>query len=266
MLDRFNRNIDYLRISVTDRCNLRCRYCMPEEGVDFIPHEEIMRFEEIKEVVEVAVEMGVKKVRLTGGEPLVRKGIVDLVRMIAAIEGVQDLSMTTNGILLKEFAAPLAAAGLQRVNISLDTLDREKFAWITRGGDITRVVEGIESAKEAGLHPIKVNCVIRENPEESDALEVRNFCLDKGIQIRYIKEMDLHKGSFGVVYGGSGGDCRNCNRLRLTSNGLIKPCLFSDMAYSIKKLGVRQAIEMAINHKPEKGTVNLQNCFNNIGG
>lgn len=266
MLDQYNRTINYLRISVTDRCNLRCRYCMPEEGVQFIPHEKILRFEEIREVVEVAVSMGVDKVRLTGGEPLVRKGIVDLVRMIADVSGVKDLSMTSNGILLEEFAAPLADAGLQRVNVSLDSLDPETYAWITRGGDVRKALAGIEAARKAGLNPIKVNCVIQESRNETNAVAVRDYCRENGLHVRFIKEMDLHTGTFGVVDGGSGGDCRNCNRLRLTSNGMIKPCLFSDLEFSVKKLGASQAIEKALFRKPEKGTVNLHNCFNNIGG
>lgn len=266
MLDRYNRKINYLRISVTDRCNLRCRYCMPEEGVEFIPHTEILRFEEIREVVEVAAGMGVDKVRLTGGEPLVRKGIVDLVEMIASIPGIKDLSMTTNGILLDAFATPLAKAGLIRVNISLDTMEPERYGWITRGGDIRKVFAGIEAAKKAGLDPIKVNCVIKDDRNEPDAVAVRDYCIENRLQVRFIKEMDLHEGTFGVVDGGSGGDCRNCNRLRLTSNGMIKPCLFSDMEFNVRTLGIQQAIEMALSKKPEKGTVNLQNCFNNIGG
>ncbi len=134
MFDRFNRTINYLRISVTDRCNLRCRYCMPEEGIKLLRHEDILSFDEITGFTEVAVKHGVNKVRITGGEPLVRKGIVTLVKMIADIEGINDLSMTTNGVLLKDFAADLKTAGLHRVNISLDTTDPERFAYITRGG------------------------------------------------------------------------------------------------------------------------------------
>lgn len=266
MLDRYNRKINYLRISVTDRCNLRCRYCMPEEGVEFIPHTEVLRFEEIREVVEVVVSLGVDKIRLTGGEPLVRKGIVDLVEMLARIPGIRDFSMTTNGTLLEGYAEALAQAGLQRVNISLDTLDPKKYYTTTRGGDIRKVFAGIDAARKAGLEPIKVNCVIQARRDEPDAVAVNSFCRENGLQARFIKEMDLHTGTFGVVDGGSGGDCRSCNRLRLTSNGLIKPCLFSDIGFSVRELGIRRAIEMALEKKPEKGTVNLQNCFNNIGG
>lgn len=266
MLDRFNRKINYLRISVTDRCNLRCSYCMPEEGIDYISHRDILTFEEIREVVRMAVSMGVDKIRLTGGEPLVRKDIVQLVRMIATVPGIKDLAMTTNAISLDRFAKPLAEAGLQRVNISLDTTDPEKFRHITRGGDIRKVYAGIEAAQQAGLNPIKINCVIKSGNDEPDAMSVRAYCQAHGLQVRFIKEMDLETGHFGVVEGGSGGDCRQCNRLRLTSNGMIKPCLFSDVEYSVRKLGIRQCLELALGSKPEKGSVNLSNFFHNIGG
>lgn len=266
MLDRFNRKINYLRISVTDRCNLRCRYCMPENGVQFIPHSLILSYEEIKEVVEAAVPLGIDKIRLTGGEPLVRKDIVELVRLIASVPGVKDIAMTTNGMLLQDFAAPLAKAGLHRLNVSLDTMDPEKFASVTRGGDIRKVFAGIEAARKAGLSPIKINCVIKTASDEPDALAVKAFCLENGLQARFIKQMDLLTGEFGIVDGGSGGDCRNCNRLRLTSNGMMKPCLFSDTEFSVREMGVKKAIEMALSVKPEKGTVNLHNCFHNIGG
>ncbi len=266
MLDRYNREINYLRISVTDRCNLRCHYCMPENDPCLLRHEDIMRFEEIREVVGVAVSMGVDKIRLTGGEPLVRKDIVDLVSMIASISGVKDLAMTTNGVLLSNYAASLAKAGLHRVNISLDTIDPVKFRSLTRGGDIQKVFKGINAARHARLEPIKINCVITESPDEADAMQVGSFCRAEGLQVRYIPKMDLQLGHFGVVDGGSGGDCGSCNRLRLTSDGKIKPCLFSDIAYDIRITGIRKSLEMALGNKPEKGTINLSNCFHNIGG
>ncbi|MFO7999172.1 MAG: radical SAM protein [Bacteroidales bacterium] len=266
MLDRYNRKINYLRISVTDRCNLRCRYCMPEKGVCLLKHEEIMRFEEIQEVVAVAVPLGVDKIRLTGGEPLVRKDIVELVAMIAAVPGVKDIAMTTNGVLLEQFAAALARAGLHRVNVSLDTIDPQRFREVTRGGDIQKVFRGIEAAKMAGLSPLKINCVVKTGPEEADAHLVGQYCQENGLEARFIPQMDLQTGHFGIVQGGSGGDCIHCNRLRLTSNGKMKPCLFSDLEFDIRQLGIRKAMEMALHGKPEKGTVNLNNCFHNIGG
>ena len=266
MYDRYHRRIHYLRISVTDRCNMRCRYCMPEEGVKFFRREEILSFEEIQKVVEVAASLGIDKVRLTGGEPLVRKDIVELVRMIAQTRGVLDLGLTTNGLLLNEFAAALKSVGLKRVNISLDTLDPDKFFQITRGGNLAKVLEGISEAKKVHLNPIKINCVIREHTQEPDALQVAGFCKAHGLQVRYIKQMNLQNGQFGVVYGGSGGDCTRCNRLRLTSNGMVKPCLFSNSEFSIREYGIKEAIFMALEAKPEKGACNHANCFHNIGG
>jgi len=266
MLDSFDRTINYLRISVTDRCNLRCKYCMPEEGVELMHHKDILSFEEIRDIVRICVRLGIDKVRITGGEPLVRKGIVDLVEMLAAIDGIKDLSMTTNGTLLSQFAVPLAKAGLHRVNISLDTLNHEKYREITRVGDIQNVLTGIEAAVEAGLTPIKINCVIKESREETDAREVEAFCSEHGFHVRFIKEMNLRSGVFSTVMGGDGGNCKSCNRLRLTANGKIKPCLFSDLEFDVRELGIEQAIIRAIGKKPESGTENLVNSFSNIGG
>lgn len=266
MFDRFDRKINYLRISVTDRCNLRCVYCMPEEGVTLLDHKEILSFDEIVSIAETAVRKGVDKIRITGGEPLVRKGIIDLVRMIGEIDGIKDYSMTTNAISLDKFADELANAGLQRVNISLDTTDPEKFKQITRGGDIQKVFDGIKAAKKAGLDPIKINCVIKDNNQEPDAIAVAKFCAENGLFIRYITEMDLEKGEFSVVQGGSGGDCGTCNRIRLTANGNIKPCLFSDIAYNVRELGAERAIDLSIGNKPQNGHENHTGKFYNIGG
>ena len=266
MFDRFNRKLNYLRISVTDRCNLRCIYCMPEEGIKLFPHEEILTFNEIAGFTKVAVSKGVTKVRITGGEPLVRKGITALVRMISDIKGIEDLSMTTNGILLKQYADELKAAGLQRVNISLDTIDPEKFRTITRNGNVSDVFEGIEAAKRAGLFPVKINCVIKESKEEEEARAVTRFCLNNDLEIRYIRQMDLVKGHFSTVDGGTGGNCSLCNRLRLTSNGKLKPCLFSNIEFDIREFGFEKAIELAAEFKPECGSKNETDAFYNIGG
>jgi len=264
--DRFNRNINYLRISVTDRCNLRCTYCMPEEGIHLLRHEDILSFDEIKDFTEVAVAKGVTKVRITGGEPLVRKGITALVSMISNIKGIQDLSMTTNGVILKQFADELKEAGLHRVNISLDTIDPEKFRAITRTGNIHDVFEGINAAKRAGLLPVKINCVVIESKEEEEAKAVTMFCKDNNLGLRYIRQMDLVKGHFSMVDGGTGGDCSLCNRLRLTANGKLKPCLFSNIDFDIRELGYEKAIMMAIELKPECGSKNETGSFYNIGG
>lgn len=266
MYDRFNRNINYLRISVTDRCNLRCTYCMPEEGIHLLSHEDILSFDEIKDFTEAAVANEVTKIRITGGEPLVRKGITTLVRMISEIKGIRDLSMTTNGVLLKQFADELRAAGLHRVNISLDTIDPEKFKAITRTGNIDDVFEGIKAAKNAGLYPVKINCVINKSKEEEEAKAVTRFCNDNDLEIRYITQMDLIKGHFSMVDGGTGGDCGLCNRLRLTANGKLKPCLFNNIQFDIRELGFENALKQAIQLKPECGSKNETGAFYNIGG
>jgi GTP 3',8-cyclase len=265
-LDSYNRNIDYLRISVTDRCNLRCSYCMPENGVQLLNHAEILSYEEIIKVVDAAVEIGIKKVRITGGEPLVRKGIIDFIRMISKNRRLEEVTMTTNGILLSEYANALVDSGLSRINISLDTVDDVKYRNITRGGDLNKVIEGIEAIQRAKISEIKVNCVVENSSEEPNAIDVKLFCDKMGIKIRFIPKMNLAKGKFSVIEGGSGGDCRNCNRLRLTANGKIKPCLFSDLEYDVRILGAKNALINAINTKPESGTYNKTGNFYNIGG
>lgn len=265
MLDSFNRPITYLRISVTDKCDLRCVYCMPAEGVPLLRHDELLSFEEIVEVARAAVAAGITKVRLTGGEPLVRRGIVTLVSMLATIEGIRDLAMTTNGQQLERYAHDLAGAGLQRVNVSLDALDPERYAEITRGGDVRNVHAGIESARAAGLWPIKLNCVIRDSVEEPDACAVAAYGKAEGLEVRFIRTMNLSEGSFSRVIGGDGGDCARCNRLRLSCDGNIRPCLFSNLGFSVRKLGAARAIEAAVETKPERGDC-CTTAFNIIGG
>jgi GTP 3',8-cyclase len=266
MFDRFNRHINYLRISVTDRCNLRCRYCMPEEGVQWLNPDDILSFEEIVEVVRSAIQMGINKIRLTGGEPLVRKDIVRLVGMIAEIEGVKDLALTTNGILLSELAGELRSAGLMRVNVSLDTLDPVRFKTLTRGGNLHQVLKGIQTAREAGLDPVKINCVVSGSSEEEDAVQVKKFALLNGLPVRFIHQMDLETGKFSIVDGGEGGNCGICNRLRLTASGMVKPCLFSEQEFSVRELGAERALIAALESKPLKGCVNRVGRFYNIGG
>lgn len=266
MYDRFNRKINYLRISITDRCNLRCTYCMPESGVKLMDHKDVITYEEIVDVVKYCVNEGINKIRLTGGEPLVRKGVVDLVSMIAAIDGVEDFGLTTNGIFLNKYARQLKEAGLKRVNVSLDTLDPDRFRQITRVGDVEDVITGIKEAKDVGLTPVKINCVVMNSSQEPDAKEVAKFCKDNELEIRYIKQMQLNSGHFSVVDGGDGGDCSICNRLRLTADGKIKPCLFNNREYSIRKYGIKGAIDNALIHKPKCGSVNTIGEFYNIGG
>ena len=266
MLDRYNRKINYLRISVTDRCNLRCIYCMPEHGIKLLKHSDILSLEEITEIAKVAVKFGIDKIRITGGEPLVRKGIVSLVSNLWDIAGIKDLAMTTNGILLHDFALMLKEAGLQRVNISLDSINPKTYEKITRGGDLSKVFKGIEAAKKVGLKPIKINCVVMSSSQEKDALEVKEFCIKNDLKVRFIHQMNLTTGEFSVVEGGEGGNCQRCNRLRLTANGQIKPCLFNDLGYDVRKLGAVEAIKLAVENKPKSGTYNLSGDFYNIGG
>lgn len=266
MLDRFNRQINYLRISVTDRCNLRCTYCMPAEGVPLKKHEDILSFNEIAEIVKVGTQLGLKKIRLTGGEPLVRKELPKLVKMIAEIDGIEDIGLTTNGVFLSQMAVQLKEAGLNRVNISLDTLNSEKFRKITRTGNINDVLKGIDAAIEAELLPVKINFVRIRGENEADEKEVRKFCEEKNLKLRYIRQMNLKTGEFSIVEGGAGGNCEICNRLRLTADGFIVPCLHSGLRYNVRKLGIEEAFRRAVNLKPEKGIGTESHEFSNIGG
>jgi cyclic pyranopterin phosphate synthase len=179
MRDSFGREIAYLRISVTDKCNLRCVYCMPAEGVPFVPHSQILRHEEIAEIVAEAATLGITKVRLTGGEPLVRRGIVDLVRMIADTPGIDLVAMTTNGTLLPRFAVPLKEAGLQRLNISLDTLDPDRYRHITRGGSLDAALAGVAAAEEAGFTGTKINMVVLNDTTEEEITAMQSFCTER---------------------------------------------------------------------------------------
>ncbi len=188
MADSFGRSINYLRISLTDACNLRCVYCMPED-MTFRPRRELMSDDEIMTLVEVGASLGVRKIRLTGGEPTIRTNVVELVRRIAAVPGIKDLAMTTNGLMLDKLAAPLAQAGLKRVNISIDTLDAAKFKRITRWGDIDDVWRGIEAAEAAGLRPIKLNCVVIRGFNDSDVVDLARLTVDRDWDVRFIEMM-----------------------------------------------------------------------------
>ena len=191
MKDKYGRNINYLRISVTDLCNLRCRYCMPEGGIDKTLHEEILSVEETIEIAKNFVDLGINKIRLTGGEPLVRKGILDIVKGIGGLDGVRDISMTTNGLLLKDYARELKDYGLNRVNISLDTLDREKYSYITRGGDIDKVFQSIEECKRVGLTPIKLNVVLMDGFNDDEIGDFIGLTQDEEIDVRFIELMPI---------------------------------------------------------------------------
>lgn len=187
-LDRFGRKIHYLRISLTDHCNLRCVYCMPED-MTFHPNADLMQDDEVLKLVRMFASLGFDKYRLTGGEPTVRAHVVDLVREIAQTPGVRSLSMTTNGVLLKKLAGPLADAGLQRVNISLDTLNPEKFNKLTRWGKIGQVWEGVQAAEEAGLTPVKLNAVVVRGYNEEDVADLARLSMDRAWQVRFIEMM-----------------------------------------------------------------------------
>jgi cyclic pyranopterin phosphate synthase len=279
LTDRYGRQITYLRISVTDRCNLRCVYCLPPEGATWQPHDTILRYEEIAEVVRVMAQQGVREVRLTGGEPLVRQDLPRLVRMIADTPGIEDISLTSNGILLERMAVPLAEAGLKRVNISLDTLQAERFARVTRGGSFEKAWKGILAAEAAGLGPIKINAVAMRGVNEDEIIPLARLALEYPWHIRFIELMPVKNQSpwgpgfpdpetvylpvqemlemlapLGLtpveasvgsgpakeyrVNGGPGtvgfitplGEqfCDRCNRLRLTADGHLRPCLLSD--------------------------------------
>lgn len=271
LTDKFGRRHDYMRIAVTDRCNLRCQYCMPAEGVESMEHTKILSFEEITKVVKVAAMLGVSKIRLTGGEPLVRKDIEELVRMVANTQGIDDVSLTTNAMTLAENAQRLKTAGLRRVNISLDSLKAERFKTITRGGDLDKVLQGIETAFAVGLDPVKVNAVVIKGFNEDEIEDFIRWTIDVPIQMRFIEYMpigdsmiwkdgyyplekvreiaesigpvvDLRdsrgsgpasvfqlagaKGTVGIIHPVSQHFCDKCNRLRLTADGKLKPCLF----------------------------------------
>jgi cyclic pyranopterin phosphate synthase len=191
LIDGYGRLHDNLRVSVTDRCNIRCFYCMPEKDVQFVPRAEILTYEEIERFVRIAADLGVKKVRITGGEPLVRRDLHLLVRRLASIPQIRDIALTTNGVLLAEQAAALRRAGLRRLNVHLDTLDREKFAQITRRDELGRVLAGLEAAEQAGFESIKINAVAVKGLFESDIIPLAHFGREHGFQVRYIEFMPL---------------------------------------------------------------------------
>ncbi len=291
MKDSHGRVIDYLRISLTDRCNFRCIYCMPEEGVCPMSHDEILSLEEIERLVAIAVGHGIKSVRLTGGEPLVRKGVEDLVASITKMDGIENVSMTTNGVLLPKMADDLKRAGLNRVNISLDTLDPQQFKEVTRVGKLEDTLAGIDAALEVGFSPVKVNAVVVRRLDQ-DLLGFAKLSLDRPLHVRFIEYMPIGQeaadglagwgeedvvsckelldrinadaaaagmeplmpadknplgwgpakymafpdaqGTVGFISPMSRHFCGECNRLRLTADGKIRPCLFSDTEYDVR--------------------------------
>ena len=325
--DRFGRQITYLRISVTDRCNLRCVYCMPPEGVPQVGHGDVLRYEEILEIVKLAAHYGVREVRLTGGEPLVRADLPDLVRMIAGVPGIEDISLTTNGLLLDRLAEPLVRAGLKRINVSLDTLQAERFLRITRGGSFERTWAGILKAEELGLRPIKLNVVMMRGVNDDELEDMARLTLERPWQVRFIELMPIQNqaawgeglplpeetylpiaemlarleplglevcghgvgsgpaqeyrlrgalGKLGFISPVSEPFCEQCNRLRLTADGNLRPCLLHDVEVPVRDALRRGEdllpyLQQAIALKPMAHELEQQHspsgrCMRQIGG
>jgi GTP 3',8-cyclase len=266
MLDLFSRDIYYLRISVTDKCNLRCRYCMPEEGVPLKKHQDLLSFEQIQAIVREAVGLGFTKFRLTGGEPLVRRGIVNLTRMVAETKGVEFLGMTTNGSYLSKYAGPLKKAGLMGINISLDTLNPDKYKEITRGGELGDVLDGIESAVEHKFDPIKMNVVVTPETPSGEIAELEKFCSHRGILLQRIKEYSLLADKSDTSEYERPPKCGECNRLRLTADGILKPCLHSDGEIEVDFSDIQGSLKKAIVGKPGRGLTCTGRNMVEIGG
>ena len=256
MLDRFNREIFYLRISVTDRCNLRCIYCMPAKGIKLKRADEILSYEKIIQIVRKAAKLGIYKIRLTGGEPLVRKNISYLVSQLKRLEGIREVSMTTNGILLASMASELKEAGLDRLNISLDSLDPELYKYITRGGNVNRVLEGIEAALEVGFKKTKINMVLLPGINESSVAPMAAFCQKKGLTLQRINRYflsDHHSFNQAAYEAERPLPCSRCNRIRLTADGKLKPCLFSDQEFPVNSKNITAILKKTIKNKPQHG-------------
>ncbi|MCL5022322.1 MAG: GTP 3',8-cyclase MoaA [Nitrospirae bacterium] len=307
--DNFHRVIDYLRISITDRCNLRCIYCMPASGVRPLEHKEILTYEEVLRVVRVAATLGVRKIRLTGGEPLTRKNLTYLVASLKKIAGIEDMSLTTNGILLEKYARELADAGLDRVNVSLDSLRPDRFREMTRGGEISAVLRGIEAAEKAGLMPIKINMVPIRGLNGDEIEEFARMTLDTAYHVRFIEFMpigakdfwsdkryistnetkalvekigplspvrlrrngparyfrfDSAPGVIGFISALTHHFCGDCNRLRITADGKLRPCLFSETEIDLKPAlrgssseeEIERLLRLSMEVKPEGHTIN----------
>ena len=294
MIDKLGRDITYLRISLTDKCNLRCRYCMPEEGVCRRQHHEMMNEDEVVTAVQVAASLGIHKIRLTGGEPLVKKNIVSICRRVAEVEGVREVCLTTNGLLLPQLAKELWEAGVKRLNLSLDTLDPEKYAYITRIGKLEQFRAGLEAALDAGFDKVKINAVLIGGFNDDEIEALAGLTMEYPVDMRFIELMPIQdhdefgesayvpysrvleklpqaipverdggvaklyrlpgaKGNIGLISPISAHFCGECNRIRLTADGKLKPCLHSAEEYSIKGLdqnGMMAVFQEAIWNKP----------------
>ena len=268
MLDTYNRRINYLRISVTDRCNLRCTYCMPETGIELKRHADIMPYEKIIQVAAAAAKIDINKIRLTGGEPLVRKNIAFLIRELKGLPGVDEVSMTSNGLLLDRQAAELKQSGLDRLNISLDTLDAAKYRQVTRNGEIEHVLAGIAAAQHAGFRATKINMVLIPGFNDDEVERMKGFCRENGLLLQRIHHYSLHDHE--TVQKELAAErplsCQVCNRLRLTADGKLKPCLFSDREFAVDFSDIAASLAQAVQAKPRHG-VSCRNRENwQIGG
>ena len=294
MIDKMGRDITYLRISLTDKCNLRCRYCMPEEGVCKREHHEMMSEDEVVNAVKVAAALGIRKIRLTGGEPLVKRNILSICRKVAAVEGIKEVCLTTNGILLPQLAGELREAGVKRLNISLDTLDPQKYAYITRIGKLDQFRAGLDAALAAGFDKIKINAVLIGGFNDDEIEDLANLTMQYPVDMRFIELMPIQdhdefgesayvpyskvleklpqavpvekdggvaklyrlpgaKGNIGLISPISAHFCGECNRIRLTADGKLKPCLHGAEEYSIRGLNFEETktvFEKAIWNKP----------------
>jgi len=274
MFDSYNREIDYLRISVTDRCNLRCTYCMPEAGIQLKSHFAILPYEQILRIADAAAGLGIRKIRLTGGEPLVRKDVSFLVRGLKQIPGITEVSMTSNGTLLDRFAGELKQAGLDRLNISLDTLDPGKYRRITRNGEIAAALAGIRAARDAGFAKIKVNMVLIPGFNQDELEPMKEFCSRNGLLLQRIHHYSLHepRTAQSSLSARSGLEaerplsCSACNRLRLTADGKLKPCLFSNREFPVDFSDIRASLEQAVRSKPLQGVACDNRGIWQIGG
>ena len=309
MQDQYGRTIDYMRVSITDRCNLRCKYCMPD-GIDLVPMEDVMTYEEIREVCSAAADLGIRKLKITGGEPLVRLGCAELIRLLKAIPGIEQVTMTTNGVLLGRYLPELLEAGLDAVNISLDTLSRERFADITGRDEFLTVLDGIEKALASPLR-VKLNVLLQRGTNDEEWFELASLAKEKPLDVRFIEMMPIGsgkevqgidnsrlreelgkrfpglkedtsvrgngpatyvkipgwKGNIGFISAMHGKFCDSCNRIRLISQGRLKPCLcYGDTVDLMpilreesdgkaRKEKLRMALEEAIRTKPK------QHCF-----
>ena len=296
MRDNYNREINYMRVSVTELCNLRCRYCMPEEGIAKKAHEDMMTAEETVMAVKAAARLGISKIRITGGEPLVKRGIVKLCSAIAQIPGIEEVCITTNGVLLPRFAKELKAAGVSRLNISLDTLNSEKYRYITRTGELSDAMEGLRAAEAAGFEKLKINNVLMGGFNDDEISNFVELTREQPIEVRFIElmpigggigfdraqfvscetvlervpeleSMDMEEGvarlyrlpgapgRVGLIRPISCDFCEGCNKIRLTADGKLKPCLHSDQEISLRGLDtdqMEQVLRDAILDKPQK--------------